>query len=161
MKKLSTHFTMNILLLLAAFTAVFSGMLMGASFHGASLAEKMTPVLGLNGPEWMRMHRISAALFVIFFIYHGVIHTTIINNIIKKKLFSKNIPTLIMGFFITITILTALASVIIGLTNGDDAIRHSLMAIHTKAAPISAIFMILHILKRIKWFKTTAAKLRA
>jgi hypothetical protein len=93
-------------------------------------------------------------------IYHVYSHWKWYKGVITKKLIAKNQQVLILSFLFVVVAITGLTPWFINLLNGDEMQRKIFIEIHDKITLILAIYLILHIIKRLKWFFTVFEKIK-
>lgn len=117
-------------------------------------------VLGINYHGWATVHKISIVVLSVFVIYHIYEHWKWYKIVITKRLFAKNQQVLIFSLLFVLVAITGLTPWFIDLLKGDEIQRKTFIEIHDKFAIILTIYLILHIIKRMKWFFTTFDKIR-
>lgn len=115
-------------------------------------------VLGLNYHNWSVVHKISIVVLSLFAIYHIYQHWKWYKLVIKKRLFAKNQQVLIFSLLFVLVAITGLIPWFIDLLKEDEMQRKAFIEIHDKLAIILAIYLILHVIRRMKWFFTTFDK---
>ncbi|MDP4266867.1 MAG: hypothetical protein Q8880_05485 [Bacteroidota bacterium] len=80
--------------------------------------------------------------------------------VFEKKLAGKNIQVVTLSMIFMIVAFTGLVPWFIDLTGSGGILRLILIEIHDKLALILVIYIVLHLIKRCRWFITTYAKLR-
>jgi hypothetical protein len=152
----------NLGLLIIGVTIIFSGMLIQVEYHigNHGIIPTNDIVLGFNYLGWSRIHKISIVAFTLFMMYHVHVHWKWYKAVITKKLFSKNQQVLILSFLFIVVAITGLTPWCIDLLNGDQVHRKILIEVHDKLAIFLAIFLILHGIRRVKWFFTTFEKIK-
>lgn len=117
-------------------------------------------VFGINYHGWSVVHKISIGLLSLFMIYHFYYHWKWYKAVISKRLFSKNQQVLIFSLLFVLAAITGLTPWFIDLLKGDEIHRKVFIEIHDKLAIILSIYLILHIIKRLKWYFTTFNKIK-
>ena len=161
MKNTINQFLVNIGLIIFGILSMFSGILMKVGFHGGPHGDGINPVvLGLNHHDWSLFHKVSSIVLSLLMIYHIYKHWKWYKNVLAKKLFRKNIQVLIFSVLFILVTITGLTSWGIHLFEGDRALRRTIIEFHDRSSMILSIFLILHIVTRIKWYFKTYKQLR-
>lgn len=152
----------NLGLLIFGVTMIFSGMLIQIEYHMGNhgIIPANDIVLGINYPGWSRIHKISIVALTLFMMYHVYVHWKWYKAVLTKHLFSKNQQVLILSILFLLVAITGLTPWCIDVLHGDQVHRKMFIEVHDKLAIMLAIFLILHGIKRVKWFVTTFEKLR-
>lgn len=162
MGKNISRFTINLGLIIFGITTIFSGLLIQVKYHMGNHGNIAINdfVIGINYPGWSVIHKISIVALSLLMICHFYLHWKWYKAVIKKKLISRNQQVLMLSFLFVIVAITGLTPWFIGLLNGNEVTRIIFIEIHDKLALILAIYLILHIIKRLRWFLTTFEKIR-
>lgn len=154
MEKIINRFIINLGLIIAGFSTIFSGMLIQIKFHMGNHGniDINDCVAGINYSGWSLVHKISIVALSLLVICHVYLYWKWYKAVITKRLFSKNQQVLILSVLFIIVAATGLTPWIIDLLNGDQIHRKVILEIHDKFAIILMIYLILHIIKRLKWF---------
>lgn len=161
MKNTINQFLVNIGLIIFGFLSMFSGILMKVGFHGGPHGDGINPVvLGLNHHDWSLFHKVSIIVLSLLMIYHIYKHWKWYKNVLAKKLFRKNIQVLIFSVLFILVTITGLTSWSIDLLEGNRALRRTIIEFHDRSSMILSVFLILHIITRIKWYFKTYKQLR-
>jgi 2-oxoglutarate ferredoxin oxidoreductase subunit delta len=175
-RKFINQFLLNNLLLIFGIFMIFSGLSLQIGYHmsgsnkqnGSGKSEyiqSMTyeqvneidtnrTVCGLNYQNWSTIHKFSIVFFSLLMIYHIYVHWKWYKRIISKHLVSKNIQVFTLSVLFILVTCTGLIPWFIQLSGGAVFSRFIMIEIHDKLALILVIFIILHIIKRKKWFTT-------
>lgn len=157
MKNPSFNLKINIGLLFGALIVIFSGFLLQVKYHlgnHENIAANNN-VFGLNYYSWSSIHKISIVMLSLVMIFHIYLHLKWYNTVIKKRLISKNNLVLTLSVLFVLVAVTGFIPWIINLLEGNLMVRKTFIEIHDKLAIILTIYMILHIIKRLRWFLTT------
>jgi hypothetical protein len=73
-------------------------------------------------------------------------------TVIKKRLVAKNIQVLTLSMLFVLVAITGFIPWFIDLLKGDEILRKAFIEIHDKFAIILSVYLILHVIKRLKWF---------
>ena len=150
----------NLGLLFSGLIVMFSGLLIQINYHmvnhGGTDINKA--VWSLSRTEWSMIHKISIIIFSIFMAYHIILHWQWFKAVISKKLISKNKLIIMLSFVFILVAITGYIPWLVSLICGDNTIREAFVEIHDKIALIFIGILILHILKKLKWFKAFLKK---
>lgn len=162
MRNARNRFVVNIGLLLFGLASAFSGMLIQINYHIGNHGSNQIPdfVLGMNYHSWSVMHKISIVILSLLMIYHIYQHWKWYKVIVTKKLFAKNQQVLMFSILFILVAVTGLTPWIIDLLNGNEIQRKVFVEIHDKIAIILSIYLVLHIVKRLKWYVMTFDKIK-
>ncbi len=152
----------NLGLLVFGIASAFSGMLIQVKYHmgnHGSIAINDS-ALGLNYNGWSAVHKIAIVVLSVFAIYHIYQHWKWYKIVITKRLFAKNQQVLIFSLLFVVVALTGLTPWFIDLLKGDALQRKIFIEIHDKFAIVLTVYLILHTIKRMKWFFTAFDKIR-
>jgi len=151
------RFTVNLGLLIFGIITVFSGMLIQIKYHMGNHGNIAINdfVLGLNYHDWCVVHKISIVVLSLFAIYHIYQHWKWYKAVISKRLFAKNQQVLIFSLLFVLVAITGLTPWFIDLLKGNELLRKVFIEIHDKLAIILVVYLILHVIRRMKWFFTT------
>ncbi len=161
MKRNINWFIMNLMLFILGSAAIFSGMLIQVKYHmgnHGSIAVNDI-VLGINYQGWSAIHKTTIAALSLLMIYHVYQHWKWYKVVITKKLITKNQQVLILSLLFVLVALTGLLPWFIDLLKGDEMLRKGFIEVHDKLAIILSVYLILHIIRRLKWFITTFEKM--
>lgn len=162
MEKNIDRFIVNLGLFVFGIGSAFSGMLIQVKYHMGNHGNIAIndSVFGINYHGWTVVHKISIVLLSLFMIYHVYQHWKWYKVVVTKRLFAKNQQVLIFSFLFVVVAVTGLTPWFIDLLKGDEIQRKAFIEIHDKIAIILTIYLILHIIKRMKWFLTTYEKIK-
>lgn len=151
------RFIVNLGLFVFGIASAFSGMLMQVKYHMGNHGTITINdfVFGINYHGWSVAHKISIVTLTLLIIYHIYQHWKWYQTVIAKRLFAKNQQVLIFSLLFVLVAITGLTPWITDLMKGDEIQRKAFIEIHDKFAIILMIYLILHIIKRMKWFFTT------
>lgn len=152
----------NLGLLILGVSSVFSGILIQVKYHlgnhgNISISDF---VFGINYQGWSVVHKISIVLLSLFMICHIYQHWRWYNAITAKRLFIKNQQVLILSLLFVLVAITGFTPWFIDLFNGNEIQRKLFIEIHDKLAVLLSIYLLLHLLKRLKWYFTTFDKIK-
>ncbi|GAB1453676.1 hypothetical protein MASR2M47_37320 [Draconibacterium sp.] len=162
MEKNINRFIVNLGLFVFGIASAFSGMQIQVKYHMGNHGNIAINdfVLGLNYHDWSVVHKISIVVLSLFAIYHIYQHWKWYKIIITKRLFAKNQQVLIFSLLFVLVAITGLTSWIIDLLKGDEMQRKTFIEIHDKLAIVLTVYLILHIIRRMKWFFATFDKIK-
>jgi len=162
MKRTINQFIINIGLFILGTATVFSGMLIQVKYHmghhGTIAINDV--VLGVDYHGWTVIHKIAIVALTVLMIGHVYIHWKWYKAVITKRILSKNRQALILSLLFVLVAISGLTPWFIDLLNGDEGLRKVFIEIHDKLTIFLSFFLILHIIKRLKWFFTTFDKIR-
>jgi len=113
---------------------------------------------GINYKGWSDIHKISIVVLSALMIYHIFKHWKWYKAVVMKKLITKNRQVLILSLLFVLVAITGFTPWFIDLLKGDGMLRKVIIEIHDKIALILSVYLILHIIKRLKWFLTAFEK---
>lgn len=161
MVKYISRFINNFGLIAFGIATVFSGMLIQLKYHMGNHGNIAINdyALGINYQSWSAVHKVSIVILSLLMIYHVYHHWKWYKGVISKKLISKNQQVLTLTLVFVLVAITGLTPWFIDLLKGDEMLRKVFIEIHDKLAIILSVYLILHIIKRLKWFFTTFEKI--
>ena len=167
-------FIINNLLLIIGLSMVLSGFALQFGFHMGSMddhhgrghSELSQPVIyeqtrgidtvktiwGLNYSGWSTTHKSVIFLFAFLMIYHIYDHWKWYKAVVSKHLIGKNKQVITLSILFLLVAITGLVPWIIDLSGSSNGMRILLIEIHDKLALILFIYLLLHVIGRIKWF---------
>jgi len=172
------NFIINNLLLVVGLAMMFSGLVLQIGFHmgehqvDAPIVQPQSIqyeqlraiditkiVCGFNYPDWSAIHKVVIVLFSLLMIYHTYVHWKWYKGVITKHLVGRNRQVFILSVLFLLVAVTGLIPWVIDLTGGSETLRMHFIEIHDKITLILIVFLILHIIKRLKWFSSAFGKL--
>jgi Domain of unknown function (DUF4405) len=161
MGKNINRFTINLGLFIFGIATVFSGLLIQVNYHMGNHGNIAMNyyVFGINYQSWSAIHKILIVVLTVLMIYHVYHHWKWYKVVITKKLITKNQQVLILSLLFVLVALTGLIPWLIDLLKGNEMLRKVFIEIHDKLAIILSVYLVLHIIKRLKWFVTTFEKM--
>ncbi|PZX11746.1 uncharacterized protein DUF4405 [Breznakibacter xylanolyticus] len=162
MKNTTFALTINLALLISGALAIFSGLLLQLAFHIGSHADFLIDkiVMGASYHAWSTIHKGSSVLLSLVMIFHFYLHWPWYRTVVKKRLFSRNRQVLTLTVLFSVVAVTGFVPWIVKWQHGSPLIRHAWVEVHDKLAIVLAIYIILHAVKRLKWFNTAMGKLK-
>jgi hypothetical protein len=180
--KTLVSFLINNLLLLSGIVMIVSGLTLQLGYHMGSseqhhgkgheintesmnyLQERgfdtQKKVWGFNYHSWTTIHKLVIVLFTALMIYHFYFHWKWYKGVIKKHLIGKNIQVMTLTILFILVALSGLIPWFIDLSGNKSVWRFILIEIHDKLTLVLIIYLILHLIKRSRWFKGTYSKLK-
>lgn len=155
-------FIVNIGLLIFGIASAFSGMLIQVKYHMGNHGNITIDdfMFRINYHGWTIIHKVLIVVLSLLMIYHIWQHWKWYKVVFTKRLFAKNQQVLIFSILFVVVAITGLTPWFIDLLKGDEILRKTFIEIHDKLTIIWIIYLILHILKRLKWFFTTFEKIQ-
>ena len=172
------NFIINNLLLVVGLAMMFSGLVLQIGFHmgehqvDAPIVQPQSIqyeqlraiditkiVCGFNYPDWSAIHKVVIVLFFLLMLYHAYVHWKWYKGVISKHLIGRNRQVIILSVLFLLVAVTGLIPWVIDLTGGSETLRMHFIEIHDKITLILIVFLILHIIKRLKWFSSAFGKL--
>jgi len=169
----------NTLLFFTGIIMTYSGMVLQIGFHmGGPHGEKIVTnsqstqyeqiraidpnqiVSGLNYHDWSSWHKYTIVVFSLLMIYHFYLHWKWYKVVITKHLISKNKEALGLSVLFLLVAITGLIPWFIDLTGGTINLRMLLIEIHDKITLLLVVFLLIHFVRRAKWFATAYTKFK-
>jgi magnesium-transporting ATPase (P-type) len=190
-KKIFNNFIINNLLLLTGILVIISGLSIQFGYHiggddgprghrydipaGFENHEQEQPVqyekvrgidtkktiLGLRYNSWTVLHKYVIFFFLLLMLYHVSIHWKWYKGVVSRNLIGKNKQVAILTVLFLLVVLTGLVPWFIDLSGSSMEIRLLFIELHDKLSLFLIIFIILHIVKRTKWYLSAYKKLKA
>jgi len=161
---MGTHansFILHLGLLFSGLTTMFSGLLIQINYHIGNHGNKVTTddVFGINYEGWTDFHKISIVMLSALMIYHIQKHWKWYKVVIMKKLFTKNRQVIILSGFFLLAAITGIIPWLTDMMNGDEMQRKVFIEIHDKITLFLSFYLIVHVIKKSKWFFTNIEKM--
>lgn len=162
MGKNINQFIINSGLLVFGIATVFSGMLIQVNYHigNHGIIAINGFVFGINYYGWSAIHKISIVALSLLMICHFYLHRKWYKIVITKKLVLKNQQVLVLSFLFIAVAITGFTPWFMDLLNGDGIRRKIFIEIHDKLTLVLLIYLVLHIIKRFRWFLLSLRKLK-
>jgi hypothetical protein len=162
MRSPSFSFKINLGLFFSALIMIFSGLLLQVKYHLGNHGNIVTKnnVFGLDYYCWSSIHKISIVILSLVMIFHVYLHWKWYSAVIKKRLVSKNKQVLMLSVLFVLVAVTGFIPWVINLLEGNLMVRKAFIEVHDKLAIVLSVYIILHIVKRLKWFFTTFEKIK-
>jgi len=179
-KQTFDNFRVNILLLVIGLVMVFSGLSLQLGYHrgGPDGQQKVVHevphqsmryeqvrgidtrkiVHGFNYSSWSTIHKFAIVFFLLFMIYHIYAHWKWYKGVVAKHLIGKNIQVITLSALFLSVAITGFIPWFIDLSGNSITVRIFFIEIHDKLALLLIVLLILHIVKRLKWFFRTHQK---
>jgi len=161
MKQKQNRLIVNNLLLVSGIIMTVSGLIQQIGFHMGNHGDQLQTdqlVWGLDRTEWSVIHKVTIVIFSILMICHICTHWKWYKGVISKNQIRKNRQVFILSVLFVLVAVTGLIPWFIDLSGGVGSLRLILIEIHDKLALFLAIFLILHLVKRIKFLKFWVAQ---
>jgi hypothetical protein len=141
---------------------VFSGMLIQINYHMGNHGhiDIATVIMGIPYRGWSVIHKTSIVVFSVLMILHVVFHWKWYQTVVSKNMVAKNIQVISLTVVFVLVALTGIIPWIIDLRGGEEFTRKAFIEIHDKLALVLLVYLVLHLVKRLKWFWNTIGKLR-
>jgi hypothetical protein len=151
----------NLGLLLTGMAMAFSGFLIQFSYHMGHHGgiDQSTLVLGLTYAGWSEIHKISVVIISFLSSAHIILHWKWYKAIVRKKSFGKTKLVSTLTILFLIVAITGYIPWYIDLAGGQDATRKSFIEVHDKLTFILIVYLVIHVIRRMKWFITSFRKL--
>ncbi len=179
-KKYLLRFLVNNLLILTGIVMIISGFVIQLGFHMGGADRHLesdshsqttnieqlrevsqdSTVWGIDYSTWSVIHKTAIVLLSLLMIYHFVIHWKWYKAVLAKHLVKKNIQVITLSFLFIMVALTGLIPWFIDLSGSKSTIRLVFIEVHDKITILLTIYLILHIVKRARWFTNTFEKLK-
>ena len=117
-------------------------------------------VYGFNYPAWSTIHKFAIVFFSLLMIYHICAHWKWYMGVITKHLIRKNIQVITLSVLFLLVALTGFIPWFIDLLGNSIIVKIFFIEIHDKLALLLIVFLVLHIVKRAKWFAAVYEKLK-
>jgi hypothetical protein len=178
-RKILNRFIINNLLIFYGLITITSGLVLQIEFHMGSHPDNnkayIPPVsyeqiqgIDLNKTVWVfnyscwsAIHKVAIVFFSLFMINHIYNHWKWYKEVISKRLIGKNKQVIIFSGFFMLVVITGPGSWLIDLICYNGVMRFIFIEIHDKLTLIFIIYLVLHILKKIKWFRKAYLKLNS
>lgn len=154
MEKTNNRLAVNLGLFVGGVAIVFTGMLIQLRYHIGNHGHiaVSNDVWGIAYNGWSALHKVSIVVFSLLMVYHVSQHLKWYKVVIQKRLMAKNQQVLVLSILFVLVAITGLTPWGINLLQGDQTTRKILIEIHDKLAIILAVYLLLHVAGRIKWF---------
>lgn len=167
-------FIVNNLLLITGIITVISGLTLQLGYHMGHDPHPVSTVSVVDAParyeqmrdidtekticgfdyySWSAIHKYTIIILTLVTIYHFCLHWKWYKGVIKKKMIRKNQQVLILTLLFIIVAVTGLVPWFADLAGSAGDIRMGFIEIHDKVTFVLIIYMVLHVIKRLKWFK--------
>ena len=152
----------NFGLLLTGFAMVLSGFVIQFNYHMGhhGSIDKSNLVLGISYVGWSGIHKTSIAIISFFAIAHIILHWKWYKAIVRKNLFVKNKLVITLTILFIIVAITGYIPWCMDMVGGQYAIRKSFIEVHDKLTFILIVYLVIHVIKRMRWFIASFKKLR-
>jgi len=172
-KNIFNSFLVNSSLLVSGLVMVFSGLALQLGFHIGNSGRHPVDdpislqtveyvhdrtidsgkfVFGFNYSDWTLVHKIAIVLFSLFMAYHIYIHWKWYKVVFSKGLLVKNAQVITLSIIFILVAITGFVPWVIDWLGSASILRLLFIEIHDKLALVLIIYLILHVVKRAKWF---------
>lgn len=150
----------NVVLLISGFLSAVSGLIMQLGFHiHGGHGNEINTVLGFAFNEWSVIHKVSIVIMTLTMIYHTFTHWKWYKGVIKKHLINKNKVSIYITEVFILVAITGLVPWFFTLFEGLEHARNGFIEIHDKLTFLLIALMVLHLIKKFKWYYTSFLKL--
>ncbi len=175
------HFFINNLLVFTGLLMIISGLTMQLAYHmgephdhraiGNTLPSQLPQyeqirkidvnksAIGFTYTQWSAIHKMSIVAFTLLIVYHVYAHWKWYKGVIIKRLIRKHVQVITLSVLFLLVAITGLIPWFVDLSGGTGSLRLFLIEIHDKLALILSVYLLLHIIGRIKWFGQTFKKI--
>lgn len=162
MKSTVSRFLINLGILIAGLFTIFSGLLIQVNYHFRHFENIATNdrVWGITYSGWSVIHKISIVMLLMMMLFHVSQHGKWYKMVWSKRLWGKNRQVLTLSVIFFLVVVTGMIPWGIDLLKGDAILRKTWIEIHDKLALVGSVYLILHVMKRLKWFVATFEKIR-
>jgi 2-oxoglutarate ferredoxin oxidoreductase subunit delta len=180
-KRTFNNILINNLLFISLFVMIFSGLVLQLGFHmagsdkhqsGARVVQyqsigyeqlrgidRNTIACGLSYSDWSTIHKCIIVFFSLLMVYHTYIHWKWYKVVVTKHLIGKNRQVIILSVLFLLVAATGFIAWFIDLSGSSSIIPRLFIEIHDKLTLILIVFLVLHFVKRARWFAAAYAKL--
>jgi hypothetical protein len=180
-KRIFNNFLINNLLIVSGLVTIFSGLVLQIGFHMGEHDEQTGDlavqsraiqyeqlreidtnkiVCAFNYPSWSAIHKFVTVTFFLLMVYHTYVHWKWYKIVFTKHLIGKNRQVIILSVLFLLVAVTGFIPWLIDLSGSISIIRMLFIEIHDKLTFILIFFLVLHFIKKVKWFSTAYAKLK-
>jgi hypothetical protein len=154
MRKNIYRFIINLGLIISGVATVFSGLLIQIKYHMGSHGHSAIndTVLGMSKKGWSDIHKTTILVLSALMIYHIYQHWEWYKVVIRKQLIAKNKQVIILSIFFGLVAITGFIPWSIDFLKGGEMLRKVFIEIHDKLALIFSVYLLLHMIKKLKWF---------
>lgn len=172
-KRTFNKFLINNLLLISGLLMILSGLVLQMGFHfggpdvhqvGVHALQAQSVqyeqirgidtskiVCGFTYPDWSTIHKFAIVCLSLLMIYHLYAHLKWYKGVITKRLIRKNIQVIILSVLFLLVAITGYIPWFVDLSGSTSILRMFFIEIHDKIALVLIIFLIVHIIQRLKW----------
>jgi len=173
-----TNFVVNNLLLVSGLVMIFSGLVMQLAFHmgehdarthedpgdfvryeQARHIDASKTVCGFSYAAWSTIHKSIVVFFSLLVIYHVCVHWKWYKGVVAKHLMGKNMHVIVLSVLFLLVAITGFVPWFVDLSGGKSLVRLLFIEIHDKLTFVLIVFLVLHLVKRARWFAATYEKL--
>jgi hypothetical protein len=107
---------------------------------------------GLTYSEWSLTHKVVIVIFSLLMIYHIHNHWKWYKGVVSKQLIGKHLQVFILTTLFLLVAITGLVPWFADLMGSSGVVRFHLIEVHDKLAIFLFVFLVLHAVKRAKWY---------
>jgi hypothetical protein len=151
----------NLGLLCFALVMAFSGLLIQIAYHMGHHGNISinNNVLALGYYNWSVVHKLSAVIVILLMIIHMALHWKVQIAVFRRKPSAKSIQLTILSVVFVLVAITGFLPWFIHLAKGVEVLRKTFIEVHDKLAIVLVIYLILHVIKRRRWYLSIFKKL--
>jgi ferredoxin len=159
--KLKQALLLNLGLLFFGLAMSLSGFVIQFKYHMGHNQGNETYIsgFGIDYYNWTNVHKISVIIISVLVSYHFILHWKWYKTIITRKLAARNKLQIILTIVFILVAITGYIPWLIDLTQGSEITRNLFIEIHDKLTILLFVFLSIHVIKRLKWFRTTLDRL--
>lgn len=172
-KRTFNKFLINNLLLISGLLVILSGLVLQMGFHFGgpdvhqvgvhevqaqsmqyeqiSGIDTSKIVCGFTYPDWSAIHKFAIVFLSLLMVYHLYTHWKWYEGVITKRLIRKNIQVITLSVLFLLVAITGYIPWFVDLSGSTSILRMLFIEIHDKIALVLIIFLIVHIVQRLKW----------
>lgn len=139
----------NFALVIISLLTIYSGFVMQAAYHAGGKPHEVVSA-GFNYFQWSTIHKIIIVVFSILIIFHTVLHLKWYRGLFTKPLPHAKRQTVILSVIFFIVAATGYFAWVVSSSN--QHLRKIFIELHDKLVIILIIYLIIHIVKRFRWF---------
>lgn len=143
---------LNLSLILFGLVSIYSGFVLMIDFHMGShgTINQIQTHFSLSYSSWALTHKIGILIFSSLLAIHLILNHKFYSIILRKRLFKKNKQIIILSTLFIIVAISGYLPWLMSLRSESNIIRKILIEIHDKFSIIFSIYLILHVVMRIK-----------